>query len=149
MALHISLKPKINDNEFILFPEAEHLKPFVPAQEIDHSWLHESEGKLAVDVYETEKEVIVRSAIAGVNHGDLEVFAHNDMLTIRGKRLDEHSEHHGRYLVQECHLGSFSRSLILPADINTNGINAALKDGVLTIHLPKVTRSKRIPVRGM
>lgn len=141
---------KTIDTAYVLFPEAGHVQPFVAPIESASPWLdHESDGKLGVDVFETEKEVIVQSAIAGIRPEDLEVFMHNDMLTIRGTRTDEHREDRGRYLVQECHWGAFSRSLILPSDVNTNSITATLKEGVLTIKLPKTLRSKKIPVRGL
>lgn len=149
MGIAISLKRRPEeDDELLLFPEAAGM-PILderPMQQ-EESWLrHHEEGQLSVDVYETDKELVLRSAIAGVKPENLEVFVHNDMLTVRGKRSVE-EEAGSRTLVRECHWGSFSRSVILPTEIDVDGISADLKDGVLTVRLPKVERSKRIKVK--
>ncbi len=109
-------------------------------------WLTSDEGRLAVDVLDDEDAFIVTAAIAGVGIGDLEVFAHHDMLTIRGKRSAPDSHASGRHLAQECHWGSFSRSVVLPTEVNPATVTAKLKNGVLSIHLPKTERSKRIKI---
>src|SRR5262249_19517904 len=113
------------------------------------AWLGaEDEGRLAVDVLETEKEIVIKSAIAGVKPEDLEVFVHDDMLTVRGSRhADVHEEKGARHLVRECHWGSFSRSVILPTEIDVEKISATIRDGVLVVRLPKTHRNKRISVR--
>src|ERR1051325_9320821 len=139
MALAISLKPKRDDDEeFVLFPEAEK-KARQPAPASDDRWLapHE-EGRLAVDVHETDDEIIIKSAIAAVQPENLEVFMHNDMLTIRGTRHDDETIERGRAVVRECHWGAFSRSVILPTEVDADRINATLKNGILTIRMPKV-----------
>lgn len=148
MPINIKLKkPKTEEKEEVLFPEVEntgsthlHSLPETGSWTAGHD-----EGQLAVDVCETDDEIVLRSAIAGVNREDLDVFLHNDMLTVRGVR-NAQDEPGGRYLVRECHWGQFSRSVILPADINPEGISALLKDGVLTVRMPKVERSKKISV---
>ncbi len=141
MAITISLKKSPEkDNDFLLFPETGH-----SAQ--DESWLQD-EGRLAVDVYETEQELILKSSIAGVRTEHLEVFVHNDMLTVRGRR-EEEVEPNAKPLVRECHWGSFSRSVILPTEVDVDHISAALKDGVLTVRLPKIERSRKINVKDL
>ncbi len=139
-------KAKVKESEEVLFPEAGPDGPHVHATLEIGSWTAgQDEGQLAVDVCETDEEIVLRSAIAGVNREDLDVFLHNDMLTVRGVRQAE-EEPGAKYLVQECHWGQFSRSVILPSDIDPEGISAKLKDGVLTVRMPKVTRSKKISV---
>jgi len=145
MGTPLKLKKK-PDDETILFPETDG-QAAAAAPASDDAWLGGGEGQLAVDVYETDAEIVIRSAIAGVQPEDLEVFVHNDMLTIRGNRRPECSETGSRHLVRECHWGSFSRSLILPAEIDAENIHAELKNGVLTVRLPKIERSKKIQVR--
>ena len=111
------------------------------------SWFPENEGSLSVDVYEYPDSIVVRAPIAGVKPGDLDLSLHNDMLTIRGKRTDAEPNDEERVLLhQECHWGSFSRSIILPVAVRADDANASLHDGVLTIRLPKATLYGRINV---
>lgn len=109
-------------------------------------------GRLSVDVVDAGEELILRSPIAGVKPEDLEISLHNDMLTVRGTRHsnatgETHSAGNEHYLVRECHWGAFSRSLILPTEIDANKIVATIKDGILTVLMPKVRRDTRISVR--
>ncbi len=128
------------DDELSLFPEA--------ADRAAEAWpMGQDEGQLAVDVYETETEIVVKSAIAGVKPENIDVFVQNDMLTIRGSRHDEETVESGRAVVRECHWGAFSRSLILPVEVDAEHISATLKEGILTIRMPKIERSRRITVR--
>ncbi|HTM68034.1 MAG TPA: Hsp20/alpha crystallin family protein [Candidatus Binatia bacterium] len=143
--------PDENEDEMLLFPEAPHLAAVrteeAPAE--DRWFEQHEEGRLAVDVLENDKELIITSAIAGVKPENLEVFVHNDMLTIRGKRhADTTTEAGAKYLVRECHWGSFSRSVILPMEVDVDAIAATIKDGVLMVRMPKTHRSKRIAVQG-
>lgn len=143
----LSLYRRDNDDEsLLLFPEASHLPTVRDGLEPAVAWLPNDEGQLAVDVYDGDDEIVIRSAIAGVNPEDLEVILHNDMLTIRGRR--DAAEPAGRPLLRECHWGSFSRSLILPTEIDAESITATITDGVLMVRLPKILRSRRIAVRG-
>ena len=98
----------------------------------------ETDGQLAVDVYESSKKIIIKSTIAGVKPEDLKISLHHDMLTISGTRSDGSFMESGAYLYQECYWGSFSRSIILPAEVDPKKINAELENGVLTITLHKV-----------
>lgn len=124
-----------HDDDLLLFPEA-----------VASS--HHEEGRLAIDISETDKELVIVSPIAGVKPEDLEVFMHNDMLTIRGKRhADLGNVPGGKHIVRECHWGAFSRSVILPIEIDASAINATIKDGVLTVRMPKTERSRRITVK--
>ena len=111
-----------------------------------HPWLTENEGALAVDVHEYEDAIVVRAPIAGVRPEDLDLSLHNDMLTVRGKRTDIPEEGKHRTLHQECHWGSFSRSVILPVAVRGDEATATLVDGVLTVRLPKATRHGIIPI---
>ncbi len=100
------------------------------------------EGQLAVDVYQTEDEIIVKTPIAGVRPGDLDISVTDDVLTIKGERKrDEKIEEQG-YLVQECYWGSFSRSYILPVVVDAENASASIKDGVLTVTVPKEAKAK-------
>ena len=105
------------------------------------------EGQLSIDVYQTEKNIVVKSTIAGVEHEDIDISINNDMLTIRGKREEKEKINSDEYLYKECYWGSFSRSIILPVEVDANKIEAILENGVLTVILPKSKTSKQISVK--
>lgn len=91
----------------------------------------------AVDIDETEKEVVVTAELPGVSDKDVEVTLAGDILTIRGDKKAEHEEKNGDSYYVERRFGSFSRSLRLPFDVSDEKVDAKFKDGVLTIHVPK------------
>src|SRR5690606_10223362 len=105
----------------------------------------DTEGQLTIDVYQTEAEIVIKSTIAGVKPEDLDVSINNDMVTIKGERSNEEQVDHGNYYYQECYWGSFSRSVLLPVDVIPDKADASLKNGILTIRLPKAdtTRTKK------
>lgn len=119
---------------------------FAPAEaESDNA-----EGQLTIDVYQTENDIVIKSTIAGVKPEDLDVSINNDMVTVKGERKNEEVVENGNYYYQECYWGSFSRSVLLPVDVIPEKADAALKNGILTIRLPKAdtTKTKKIQVRG-
>jgi HSP20 family protein len=150
MAIAINRKRQRDDEEeFVLFPEAEK-RSGRAAEPSDERWLSQhEEGRLAIDVHETDREIVIKSAIAGVEPEHLELFVHNDMLTIRGTRHDDQTIERGKAVIRECHWGAFSRSVILPTEVDAENIGATLKSGILTVRLPKLERSKRIAVREL
>ena len=118
------------------------------AAQDDARWFSEDfEGELSVDVYQTDKNVMVKSTIAGVKPEDLEIFIHDDLLTIRGKREEQEEIKKKDYFYKECYWGGFSRSIILPVEVVPDKIKADLKNGVLTITLPKAKKSQVINVQ--
>ena len=114
---------------------------------LDSSWLSIPEGQLSIDVLETAHSIIVRSAIAGVRAKDIEITLNDDTLTIRGTRHQDTSPRRGEKThIQECHWGTFSRSIILPASVSPQHIEATLKQGILTIILRKIEIETNVPV---
>lgn len=113
-------------------------------------WLSLNEGKLSVDVLENQQEIVVRSAIAGVRAEDLEINLSEDTLTVRGTRQHGcEEETQGDVHVQECHWGSFSRTIILPTRIEPSSVDAVLKRGILTIRMKKVEMDRRVPIHEL
>lgn len=110
----------------------------VPKKEALHPPKEEEEGQLTIDVYETTGEIVIKSPVAGVNPGDLDVTITNDMVTIKGRRENEEEIAKESYFFQELYWGAFSRSVILPKEIDMEKAKAILKDGILTIRLPKI-----------
>ena len=96
----------------------------------------------AVDVYETENELVIMADLPDVSEKDLDVRVENNMLTIHGERKFEQKVKEENYLRMERSYGSFSRSFSLPNSVNTEAIKAEYMDGVLNITLPKRAESK-------
>lgn len=109
----------------------------------DEEWLTEDfSGQLAVDVYQTDDAIMIESTIAGVRPEDLDVSVTNDLVTIKGIRRHPQTVSDEAYLFRECYWGGFSRRVILPVEVRADRVEATLKDGVLSVRLPKVERPK-------
>jgi HSP20 family protein len=135
------------------FPQEEYAVEPTPQSapaEAEENWAGESEGQLTIDVYQTDNDIVIKSTIAGVKPEDLDVSINNDMVTIRGDRKNDEVVEGENYYYQECYWGTFSRSVILPVEVIADKAEAAMKNGILTLRLPKAdtTKSKRIQVRG-
>ncbi|MGD1211584.1 MAG: Hsp20/alpha crystallin family protein [Candidatus Acidiferrales bacterium] len=96
----------------------------------------------AVDIYETENELVLKADLPDINEKDLDVRIENNMLTIRGERKFEQKVKEENYLRIERTYGSFSRSFSLPNTVSTEGIKAEYKNGVLTVEMAKRAESK-------
>ena len=105
-------------------------------------------GQLALDIYQTPADLIVEAPIAGINPEDLDITIHDDILTIKGERKRSRQIKAKDLIYQECHWGNFSRSIVLPFDVVSDRIDAVLKDGILTIRLPKANSSRSIKVKS-
>ena len=105
------------------------------------------EGELAIDVWQTGKDVVIQTAIAGVRPEEVDVSIENDVVSIRGLRRNPAPEETKDYLHQECFWGAFSRQIFLPEEIDIKNVEAAMKDGVLTLRLPKLYREKTKKVK--
>ena len=108
----------------------------------------EGEGQLAIDVYQTKDTLVIEAPIAGVISAEnLDVSITNESVTIRGKREREARVKEDDYFYQECYWGRFSRSIILPQEIDPEKAEATIKNGILTIKLPKLQRQKSKKLR--
>ncbi len=114
-------------------------------------WAADYEGQLTIDVYQTDEDIIIKSTIAGVTPEDIDITIDNDMVIIKGERKNCTTAREEDYYYQECYWGSFSRSVILPCDIEADKIQAELKNGILTVTLPKAhkSKSKKISVKSL
>lgn len=111
--------------------------------------VEEGEGELAVDVYQTPANFIIESTIAGVDPENIDIATTPESITIKGKREKEERVKTENYIHQECYWGRFSRTIILPQEIDPDKTHASIKNGVLKITLPKLnkTKSKKIKVK--
>ncbi len=102
----------------------------------------ESEGQLTIDVYQTPSDIVVESAIAGVNPDDIDIDVTNDSITIKGSRHRDKEVKDEDYFYQECYWGRFSRSVILPQEVDPESADVKFKNGILTVRLPKLIKQK-------
>lgn len=100
----------------------------------------EVEGQLAVDVYQTKNDVVVKAPVAGVDPDGLDVVVTNDSISIRGERHDEVEVDEDGYHFQECYWGSFARTVALPVECDSEKADASFKKGILTIRIPKTKK---------
>lgn len=103
----------------------------------------DSEGQLTVDVYHTPEEIVIKTMVAGVRPDDLDINITRDMVTIRGKREDGIDVHDHDYFHRELYWGAFSRTVMLPEEIEVEEAEATEKHGLLTIRLPKIDKAKQ------
>ena len=103
----------------------------------------ETEGELAVDVYQTAGDIIVQTFVAGVSPSDLEINITRDMITIRGTRAENAKVQAGDFFSQELYWGSFSRTVSLPQEIEPDEAEAIERHGLLTIRMPKIDKNKK------
>jgi HSP20 family protein len=96
----------------------------------------------AVDIYETEQELVVKADLPDVNPQDLDIRVEDNILTIRGERKFENKENEENYLRVERSYGSFSRSFQLANSVNSDAIKADYQNGVLTLSIPKREEAK-------
>jgi len=96
----------------------------------------------AVDIFETEHELVVKADLPEVNPQDLDIRVENNILTIRGERKFENKVNEENYLRVERAYGSFSRSFSLANSVKSDAIKADYQNGVLTLSIPKREEAK-------
>ena len=101
----------------------------------------DSEGQLAIDVWQNDSEIVIESTIAGISPDELDIDITNESVTIRGERRRKEEIAEDSYLYQECYWGRFSRSVILPQEIDPDKADAEFENGILRIHLPKMVKA--------
>ncbi|OGC82108.1 MAG: hypothetical protein A2V81_03080 [Candidatus Abawacabacteria bacterium RBG_16_42_10] len=111
--------------------------PNTSAEPLSFGGQDKQEGQLVVDVYQTPKEIVIRTPVSGVKLADIHITISDNTLTIKGERTHEDEISESDYLLKECYWGSFSRSLILPFNLNPGKIKAFFKDGILKIVIPR------------
>jgi HSP20 family protein len=97
---------------------------------------------LAVDMVETNDQLVVKASVPGVKPEDLDVTVQGETLTIRGEAKEESEGQQGRYYVRERRQGSFSRTVTLPYPIQNDKVEASFENGVLTLTLPRAESVK-------
>jgi HSP20 family protein len=129
-------------------------KPQTKTVKAGEAWFDEEsnveEGQLTVDLYQTPTEIVIKSMVAGVKPEDLDIAITRDVVTIKGKRETERFIKEEDYFHQELYWGSFSRTIMLPAEVEVEEAEAVEKHGLLIIKLPKIDKNRqtRLKVKG-
>jgi len=108
----------------------------------EKDWMEEYEGQLAVDVFQNNDNVVLKAPIAGVRPEDLEISITDEVINIKGERKESSEIQKDNYFCQECYWGSFSRSYLMPIAVDAEKAEASLKNGILTIRIPKQEKTK-------
>ncbi|MEK7510946.1 MAG: Hsp20/alpha crystallin family protein [Patescibacteria group bacterium] len=120
----------------------------VPQQPVQHHLVEEeTEGQLPVDVYQTPNEIVIRTFVAGVRADDLNVSISRDMVVIEGSRDERDQLPDSDYFTRELFWGSFSRTILLPQEIDVDMASAGAKDGLLSIILPKLDKTRQTKLK--
>lgn len=124
-------------------PEEVPAEEHAPDTNANQEWPDEvnpHEGQLTVDVYQTPTHIVVQAPMAGVKPDDVDVSINNDMITIRGKRAQKNEAGGDNYYYRELFWGPFSRSVLMPAEVDSSRTEASFKNGLLTVKMPKVNK---------
>jgi len=127
-------------NKDIADPESEEITEELSNEE---GVLDDEEGQLAVDMCQTPTEIIIKTMVAGVKPEDLDISITRDMVTIRGKRMETYESVENDFFHKELYWGSFSRTIVLPAEVEIEEAEASEKHGLLTLILPKIDKNRQ------
>lgn len=116
-------------------------------EEIDSEEPMSVEGQLAIDVFETPVDVIIKTMIPGVRKEEVDISLSRDMLTIRGERKDEKTISEDNYHCRELYWGSFSRTVKLPHEVDIEKAEATENQGMLTIKLPRIDKGRQTKLK--
>jgi HSP20 family protein len=107
----------------------------------------EQEAELAVDVSQTPTEIVIKTMVAGVNPDELDVSISQEMVILKGSRRESYHLDENDYFHKELYWGSFSRTILLPAEVKAEEAIAELRHGLLSIRLPKIDKQKQTKLR--
>ena len=96
----------------------------------------------AMDIYQTDKDVVVKASLPGINPEEVDISITGDILTIKGEHKEEQEVKEADYFRKELSYGTFHRSMTLPVAVKAEKADATFENGVLTITLPKVEEAK-------
>jgi HSP20 family protein len=96
----------------------------------------------AVDMYQTDDEVVVKVALPGFNADDVQINVTGDVLTLRGEMKQEEDKKDKAWHIREHRWSSFERSIALPTEVTADKANADFENGILTVTLPKAEEVK-------
>lgn len=105
------------------------------------------EGQLPVDVHQTASDIIINAFVAGVRPDELNISISRDMVEIEGSRTEREEVSGSDYFTRELFWGSFSRTVLLPQEVDVENSSASAKDGLLTLILPKLDKARQTKLK--
>lgn len=114
-----------------------------------HSLVDEIErvGELSVDVYETQNEIVLKALVAGVQPTNIDINLTRDMITLKGTREEHKEVTEENYFHKELFWGGFSRSIVLPEEVDVDAADASIAHGILVIRLPKINKERQTKIK--
>jgi HSP20 family protein len=101
---------------------------------------------LGAEAFESDREIVVRLEVPGLEPKDCDIAVEGNTLYVRGEKRHEREVNDARYYLAECAYGYFERALPLPDNVDADRARASYRNGVLTVRLPKIRPARRIPV---
>lgn len=140
------------DEELSVAPAAAHVRHLSTHGKSEaRTALHDSkdsgEGQLPVDVHQTASEIVIRAFVAGVRPDELSISISRDMVVIEGSRMSREQISEPDYFSRELFWGSFTRTILLPQEVDVDNSAASAKDGLLSIILPKLDKARQTKLR--
>lgn len=105
------------------------------------------EGELSVDIYQTPDAIVVKALVAGVNPSSIDISLTRDMITIRGHREEHKEVTEENYFYKELFWGSFTRTILLPEEVDVDAAEASTNHGILVIKLPKINKERKTKLK--
>ncbi len=137
----------VSDNQ-----EEREIKPQKVISAEQKEWFEEQEesgeaGQLAVDVYQTPEDIVIKTMVAGVRPEDLDISITRDMVVIKGARESANEATEDNFFFKELYWGTFTRTIVLPQEIEVEEAEAVEKHGLLIIRLPKIDKGRQTKLR--
>ncbi|MBW1859224.1 MAG: Hsp20/alpha crystallin family protein [Deltaproteobacteria bacterium] len=145
-----ALTPILRRKEFLSRPETDFFDRFFGDFTLPSLMFEGTEWTPAFDVSETDRELVIKAEVPGMDKKDINITVSDGMLTIKGEKKHEKKEENERYHRVETRYGTFSRTLRLPTEVKADRVDATYKDGVLNITLPKseAVEPKKIEIKS-
>ncbi len=144
-----ALTPILRRTGLLNRPERDFFDRFFADFALPSIAFEDTEWMLAFDMSETDKELIVKGEVPGMDKKDINITVSDGMLTIRGEKKHEKKEENEHYHRVERRYGAFSRTIRLPHEVEADKVDATYKEGVLSIRLPKseAVEPKKIEIK--
>ena len=124
------------------------IEPHASAAKWEEAIEEESqEGELSVDIYQTPEHIVVKALVAGVSPNSIDISLTRDMITIRGNREEHKEVEEDNYFYKEMYWGSFTRTILLPEEVDVDEAEASTNHGILVIRLPKINKERQTKLK--